>query len=137
MTAPSTSTRRALAGPASVAAAAATAAATLYVRDPRTSSYLPCPIHAVTGLWCPGCGATRAFGALVHGDIVSALSSNALTVVLGVIGVVIWAVWAIARVRGRSLSLRRPSAAVFAAGVLVVLAFTVWRNIPAGSWLAP
>ena len=73
----------------------------------------------------------------MHGDIASALSSNALTVVLGVIGVVIWAVWAIARVRGRSLSLRRPSAAVFAAGVLVVLAFTVWRNIPAGSWLAP
>lgn len=137
MTASSTSTRHALAGPAYVAAVAVAAAAMLYVRDPRTSSYLACPIHAVTGLWCPGCGATRAFGDLVHGDIASALSSNALAVVLGLVGVMIWAAWVNARLRGRTLRLRRPSVGVFAAGVLVVVAFTVWRNIPAGSWLAP
>ncbi|MGN1205636.1 MAG: DUF2752 domain-containing protein [Eubacterium sp.] len=29
----------------------------------------PCLFHLVTGLPCPGCGGTRAFVALLHGDI--------------------------------------------------------------------
>ncbi len=137
MTAPTAPTHRALAGPMSVAAFVVAAAATLYVRDPRTSSYLPCPIHAVTGLWCPGCGATRAFGALVRGDIPTALSSNALAVVLGVVGVVTWAMWVRARARGRPLRWRRPSHWVVGSAAVIVVFFVVLRNIPAGSWLAP
>ena len=29
----------------------------------------PCTFHRVTGLSCPGCGGTRAFISLLHGDI--------------------------------------------------------------------
>lgn len=36
----------------------------------------PCPIHAYTGLFCPGCGATRAMHALVHGDVLQAMAMN-------------------------------------------------------------
>ena len=42
----------------------------------------PCPLHAFTGLNCPGCGATRATRALLHGDIVAAFHFNALYVTL-------------------------------------------------------
>ena len=40
----------------------------------------PCPLHALTGLWCPGCGSTRALHALLHGDLAQALAMNPLLV---------------------------------------------------------
>ncbi len=53
------------------------------VRNPlRTTVFPPCPLHAATGLWCPGCGATRASYLLLHGDVAGALHFNALWVVL-------------------------------------------------------
>lgn len=36
-------------------------------------SFPPCAIHAVTGYYCPGCGATRALIALLRGQLVRSL----------------------------------------------------------------
>lgn len=36
----------------------------------------PCPFNWLTGLYCPGCGATRALHALLHGDLEKAFSMN-------------------------------------------------------------
>lgn len=118
-----------------VAAGVVIGATTLSVRDPRTSAYLPCPLHAVTGMWCPGCGATRAFGDLVRGDLPSAMSSNVVAVVLLGVGVLTWGLWVRSRIRGTALA--TPPVWVIASAVVAVAAFTVVRNIPAGSWLAP
>lgn len=131
----STSRPGRLGAPAVVAAGVVVTGAVLYVRDPRTSTYLPCPLHAVTGLWCPGCGATRAFGDLVRGDVASAMSSNVLAVALLILGVAVWGLWVRARLRGRSL--HAPPVWATASAVVLVAAFTVIRNIPAGNWLAP
>lgn len=50
--------------------------------DPRTARFAPvCPLHAATGLHCPGCGTGRALHALVHGDLGRAIRLNVLTVV--------------------------------------------------------
>jgi hypothetical protein len=43
-------------------------------------SRLFCPFHAITGLYCPACGITRATAALFHGDIGLALHMNALLI---------------------------------------------------------
>jgi hypothetical protein len=40
----------------------------------------PCMLRTTTGIPCPGCGATRAFAALAHGDAVSAFTLNPLAV---------------------------------------------------------
>lgn len=45
-------------------------------------SPFPCVFHLLTGLYCPGCGAGRAAYALLHLDILSALSYNFLFVLL-------------------------------------------------------
>lgn len=38
----------------------------------------PCAFHQKTGLYCPGCGDTRALHALVHGRILEAFGYNLL-----------------------------------------------------------
>ena len=53
------------------------------VRNPlQNTVFPPCPLHATTGLWCPGCGATRASYLLLHGDVAGALHFNGLWVLL-------------------------------------------------------
>lgn len=61
------------------AGAALAAAALLYLVDPQTTPvYPPCLIRLHTGLSCPGCGATRALHALLHGRLEDAWKLNAL-----------------------------------------------------------
>ena len=43
---------------------------------------VPCPLHAVTGLYCPGCGMFRAAVSLMRVDIWQAIRYNALSVIL-------------------------------------------------------
>src|SRR5215472_13657034 len=55
----------------------------LYFFNPTSYHFYPvCQFHQLTGLHCPGCGATRALYALLHGDLVTALHDNALFVAL-------------------------------------------------------
>ena len=50
--------------------------------DPETVSWFPkCPVHALAGLDCPGCGTARAIHAAAHGDFRSAVRYNAMLVV--------------------------------------------------------
>ena len=56
-------------------------AAYLYFHDPVVYP-IPCAIHLLTGLYCPGCGAGRACFALLHGKLPGAFSYNPLMVIL-------------------------------------------------------
>ncbi len=61
---------------------AATATVLLRHVNPYASgSPLPgCPMYALTGLYCPGCGSTRCLYSLVHFDLPGALAMNPLLV---------------------------------------------------------
>ena len=50
----------------------------VYAYDPEAAgTHFPsCPFHALTGLNCPGCGATRALYHLLHGDVSGAFRFN-------------------------------------------------------------
>ena len=62
-------------------AAGLSAAAVLFLCDPAHCSFYPvCPFHRLTGLDCPGCGATRALHQLLRGHLREALVLNPLVV---------------------------------------------------------
>ncbi len=108
-------------------------AATAYVTavDPSDRAVIPaCPFRTVTGLWCPGCGLTRATHHLMHGDVLGALRYNALLPFVLALITLLWVDW-YARSSGRrsSLLVGVPRWAP-AAGIAVAIAFAVVRNLP-------
>lgn len=51
--------------------------------DPATSGiFPPCPLHYLTGWYCPGCGSLRALHQLLHGNLREAWAFNPVTIVL-------------------------------------------------------
>jgi hypothetical protein len=64
------------------ACACAAASAYVYAVDPAHGGYPRCLLYQTTGLYCAGCGATRAVHALLHGRVLEALHDNALFVTL-------------------------------------------------------
>ena len=70
---------------------------------PRDSPGLPdlCPLHRITGLWCPLCGGTRATRELIHGDVWTALGYNPFALVVEVLAVALVVRWLLAFARGR------------------------------------
>jgi len=93
------------------------------------AKWLPkCMFHQMTGLYCPGCGATRALSAMLHGDLKSSLHNNLLLFPLLALIVFL--------LMKPETSLKQPFAITI---VAVVLAFTILRNIPAApfTYLAP
>jgi len=92
----------------------------LYFFNPVTSGFFPkCPSHLLTGLHCPGCGTTRCIHSLVHGEFILALRYNFLTV-LALPLLVLMAIFP-----------EKFSSSKFAFALLIVIvAFTVFRNIP-------
>ena|SRR5271166_2829815 len=111
--------------------ACAVAVVLLCVFDPATSGiFPPCPVHYLTGWYCPGCGSLRAIHALLHGDVRLAWSMNPLTIVLlpflsyGLISEAMFAL------RGQRLpQMMLPAQSIHALWVVIVL-FGVVRNLP-------
>jgi len=53
----------------------------LFAFNPANSNfYAPCPFHALTGFYCPGCGSLRSFHQLLHGNVATAFGLNPLLV---------------------------------------------------------
>lgn len=97
----------------------------------------PCPFHWLTGLYCPGCGATRAMHALAHFDVAGALAMNPLLVLaLPVVALLLAGSAGWLPARQRLLSSRLLDARPWA---VAVIAFAVARNLPWApfAWLAP
>ncbi len=61
--------------------------------DPNVAGnpFFACMFHKLTGLYCPGCGLTRAMHALVHFDVLRAIRMNAFFMLTSpVIALLIW-----------------------------------------------
>ena len=123
--------------PLEVAAAALVGIGYVAAVDPNVAGhYPPCPFLAITGWYCPGCGALRAVHALAHGNLMTAWARNPLVVVaLGCV-VVAWVLWLGRTVRGRPVRMSAPPWTWYAV-LGVILTFWVLRNVPGWTWLSP
>jgi hypothetical protein len=126
------------------ACACAGASLFVYAVDPSHHAVYPqCILYNTTGLYCAGCGATRAVHALLHGRLLDALHDNALFVaalpwLLYLAGSYLISAWrdnAWPRVFVEPRKLAWRGAAVF----LVMIAFMIVRNLPGApfEWLRP
>jgi len=123
--------------------ACAGVSAFLYAVDPvRHAVYPPCLLYNATGIYCAGCGATRAIHALLHGRVVDALHDNLLFIgglplllyVVGSYALSAWRAnaWPEIYVDGR---MWRKILWIF----ILMLGFMVARNLPGWpfDWLKP
>ncbi|WP_442511058.1 DUF2752 domain-containing protein [Novipirellula sp. SH528] len=107
-------------------ACAATGIVLLQTIQPGNDSWFPkCQFYQTTGIHCPGCGATRAVMALLHGDMLLALRNNALLILGGPLLVIY-----IVRQNRRPNFDPRASVRIVLILVTVFVLFFVARNIP-------
>jgi hypothetical protein len=112
----------------------------LLAMAPWLSERMPsCLFHEKTGLFCPGCGATRSALALSNGDWFGAMRNNVLFVSsLGLSG--FWVVASVVREKFPEVKTLRVFRfrLWFLWWILAMLiAFTLLRNIPAMDFLRP
>lgn len=120
-----------------LAFAGTAAAAVLFFFDPTKNGFYPaCQFHQWTGLYCPGCGATRASYQLLHGNFLAALHDNALY--LGALAALaVRGIWFLNRKRrNQPVRFFIPPAALWVF-LAVAVVFTALRNTPTFSFLAP
>ncbi|MDQ4122903.1 MAG: DUF2752 domain-containing protein [Acidobacteriota bacterium] len=99
--------------------------------NPTSSGWFPqCPFYALTGLSCPGCGATRGMHQLLNGDIAAALDYNALLVLFAPIIIYFLMNLVSVAARGHTLGIGKLSPAGIWALVVVLFVFGVLRNLP-------
>jgi hypothetical protein len=124
--------------------ACAAASLFVYAVDPtKTTVYPQCLLYNLTGIYCAGCGATRALYALLHGRVLIALHDNALfvaalPVLLYVLGTQVLRAWrdnAWPRLDVQPRGIAWNVAAI----ITLMIAFMILRNLPGEpfAWLRP
>jgi hypothetical protein len=119
---------------------AAVAAATAYVGtvDPNRPGHYPvCPFLRLTGWWCPACGGLRCVHALTRGDLPAALHDNLLVVVSCTLAGLLWLRWTYRAAHGLRTPVAGPGRTWLWVLIAGLVAFTVLRNLPVGSFMAP
>jgi hypothetical protein len=113
------------------------AGAVVFFFNPNTHKFYPvCLFHQLTGLNCPGCGATRALYALLHGNITLALKDNALFI-SSLAALIVWSVRFVFRKRQNPNATLNVPPGVLWTFLAVAIVFTILRNQPAFSFLSP
>ena len=128
---------------AAVLLAGLVAAFSLRQDDPADGvSWLPkCTLNSLTGLYCPGCGNTRATRALLNGDLAGAWHQNAAFVValpfLTWGAARLWIAWMFpGKLKPLPFSWKYHYSVIL---IVLVILFGVLRNFPQKpfNWLAP
>jgi hypothetical protein len=120
-----TTTRRRLYTALGTGAGAVGALAYIGIADPHRPNFLfpACPLHAATGLFCPGCGGLRMVHDVLNGDLAAAVVDN----VVALIGLPLLLIWILLR-RQRGRPWLTPTSGVMI--IVVAVAWTVVRNLP-------
>ena len=106
--------------------------AAVWYFEPTSSGIFPaCPLYTMTGFACPGCGMTRGFHALFHGDVLTALDFKALIPLVAIFFGYWFLSLVLTAVRGRGFGFGKMSAGLVGTTFVLLLIFGIVRNIPA------
>lgn len=110
---------------------AVTLVAIYFFFDPGENMYFPkCPVFALTGYRCAGCGAQRAVHHLLHLQVGQAFAQNPLLVAsIPYLALGFALEWPPARLRFPALRQRFYGKTAAYLAFVLILAFMVWRNI--------
>lgn len=89
--------------------------------------YMFCPMYAFTGIFCPGCGGTRATLALLRGDLLLSLRCNPSVVCIVVFLLLLYAE-KICKALGKPKKLIPRCVGFWIGAVVVLLIWSVVRN---------
>ena len=99
--------------------------------NPSNVGFFPvCPLYSMTGLACPGCGLTRGFHALFHGDVLTALDYNAMLPAYAAFFGYLFISLLLFSWRGRGLSMKIFKLKWAWGFIGLAVVFTVLRNLP-------
>jgi hypothetical protein len=98
--------------------------------DPAKLGLPICPLLAMTGFACPGCGLTRAFHALFNGYLIPALDFNILVPVWAAIFAYSFLSLVLMAARGRGLPMWPTWPGFLWTFMFILIAFGIVRNIP-------
>ena len=100
--------------------------------------YIPCPIHMITKLYCPGCGITRCIISILNFDFYQAFRYNPLIFILlpflfsyAVYKLYIW----ILDKEDKITNKLKGWPMYFV--IIILISYGILRNISYFSWLAP
>lgn len=99
------------------------------LRDPHEGGYPLCPLLALTGYACAGCGGLRAAHDLATGDLAGAWAMNPLLTIAMPIAALLWVVWLVRAATNRPAW--QPPAWMLVTVLGIAVAFSVLRNVPA------
>ena len=94
------------------------------------SIYPRCPIRDLLHLQCPGCGATRALAAILHGHFAEAMNLNALVTLLLPFAAAYGILSYSRLLQRKALHWPQPLPAVIYGALTLATVFTVIRNLP-------
>lgn len=101
------------------------------LNNPETKSFLaPCGFYAATGLYCPGCGMTRALHSVLNGNILKGIQFNAILVLALPVLMYFYVWWTMWAFTGRKMPTFTVSKKVAWALVAAAVIFAVGRNLP-------
>lgn len=100
--------------------------------DPSTEKFFPpCPLFSLTGFACSGCGLTRGFHALFHGDIFAALDFNALVPIYAFAFLYLIILLCVIAFKGKGLKFQIFTPKILWSFLFISIVFGIIRNIPA------
>ncbi|MGL5255657.1 MAG: DUF2752 domain-containing protein [Proteocatella sp.] len=99
----------------------------VYSSSPSNGPILPCIFYKFTGLYCPGCGMSRALNAFLHGNIYQSFRFNSLPYILSPFCLISY------------YRYRRKKTYNFIIYTMLVISilYMILRNIPHFKFLAP
>ncbi len=103
----------------------------VFIFEPGKTGFFPsCAFRALTGFACPGCGSTRGFHRLLHGDVLAAFELNPLFILSLPFLIYAFVRYSSAVMRGQPIKGNQLKPKYIWVLFVVILSFWIFRNTP-------